>query len=253
MLFFWIGACASSNSPEDRRVERIQNLLRTSCLSSNNSRISFNANLNGGYNLSVIGKSGDANLELDAEIINATEEGALNYADEKLRALQDSEIRTCIKDILPTILDDLRTPEQKSAACYREKIDHLLVSLDFETHTVSARAESPGLSGGKKTASAELCYNGLQGYDNINTNFKLTSCLGGRCSVSPIQNNVNQTTNTASSCVKMEAWSQSSSFGAGGKVSGYLFGSVARTLTDEIKNEVSLECNRRFLVNENPV
>lgn len=233
---------------EDRRVERIQALLRTACVSSVNSEISFKATGNGNYKIDVTSQSGNADLVIDASVIEKNTQGALSYADEELRSVQDENIRSCIKETLPTVLDELRTPRQKSAKCYREKTDEFVALRDFRTNEQSARASGPGPGGGRNTDDARLCYNGIAGYDKIDVNFRRTSCLGGRCRVGQIKTSMNQSTNTASACVEMRAWSESGPFGAGGRVAGYLYGTVSQTLSDGQKESIRRECDARYHV-----
>lgn len=240
--------CSLFRTPteEELRVNNIESLLRTACVSSSSSEIGFKLTANGAYELEVKTQTGNANVTIDASVLDRDNQGALNYVNEELRAAQDNQIRSCIKEQMPRILEELRTPEQKSAKCYREKSDAYVKSREFRTNEQTARASGPGWRGGRNTDDARLCYNGIQGYDNIEVSFKRTSCLGGRCRVDPIQTRIEN--GTAKACVKIKAWSQSHSGGGGGRVAGYLYGNVSRTLTKEIKSSIQAECDSRHNV-----
>lgn len=248
LLIFMIQGCTIFQplSPEEQRVKNIESLLRAACVSSSNSEIGFKLKANGEYELKVQTQSGNADVSIDAAVLNRDNQGALNYINEELRASQDDSIRDCIKDQLPQILEELRTPAQKTARCYREKSDEFIAKIEFKTNEQSARAQAPGWRGGRNSDDATLCYSGVPGYDQIEVNFERTSCLGGRCNIDQIQTRVEA--GTAKACVHMRAWSESNSGGGGGRVAGYLYGKVGRTLTDENKIAIRTECNTRYNV-----
>lgn len=232
-----------TTTPEERRVKNLQSMLRTACVSSSSSEIGLKIIGNGEYELSINSMTGDADVKIDASVFSKTDEGA-NYINEVLKAAQDDSIRECIYKQWPRIVDELRTPTQKSAKCYRDKTEEFVAKETFKTNEQSARADGPGWRGGRNRDSAELCYGGIQGYDKIEVNFRRTSCLGGRCEVGTINTNV--TNGKATACVHMTAWSESASFGAGGRVGGYLYGSVSKSLTDSHKEKIRQECEARY-------
>ncbi|MFT4782173.1 MAG: hypothetical protein ACI9SD_001866 [Pseudohongiellaceae bacterium] len=230
-----------SLTPQEIRVKNTQSLLRTACVSSSSSEIGFNLTATGDYELKVTTQTGNANISIDAAVLDKNNQGALNYVNEELRAAQDDQIRECIKQQLPTIFDELRTPKQNASKCYREEADEFVIKSEFKTNEQSARANSPGFNGGKNTDNATLCYNGIIGYAAIEVNFRRTSCLGGRCGVGEIKTTIEN--NTAKACVNIEAWSESQSYGGGGRVAGYLYGNVSRVLTELAKQNIRTECS----------
>jgi hypothetical protein len=101
--------------------------------------------------------------------------------------------------------------DSKIQACVATRIDEFqVVKVNYTDG--GARAPGPGLGGGRKTATEDLCYSVGPSQEIVSAKTTNLTCHGGRCSVTaPKISGDNKRV-----CVTTTAWSDSKSFGGGG-------------------------------------
>jgi len=106
----------------------------------------------------------------------------------------------------------------------------------IKTVSGGARAPSPGLGGGTKRASTQICLSVGADQKLIEANTKNLTCHGGRCKVTQ------PTIDGQRVCVVAEAWSESKSFGGGGSGQYELMATYRDIATEKVTSGFLAEC-----------
>ncbi|MEM8987402.1 MAG: hypothetical protein AAGC95_11840 [Pseudomonadota bacterium] len=123
-IFVQISRASASDLSES--LSALQETMRTVCVSGEGeySEIEFRLDANGNVVISRLmpGAVGEVVLE-SKQIKDASIEGAINYVDEAIRAESDADIRECMKQFIPLIVDlvkmysDPSSKEQAKVDC----------------------------------------------------------------------------------------------------------------------------------------